>query len=78
MCVRARARACACVHARVRVFACPCWLTMKAVLSQCCISSDSDTGSVLIVIIITAVEYSHYSSPYILILFGLLKSVSNL
>ena len=60
------------------VFACPCWLTMKALLSQCCISSDSDTGSVLIVIIITAVEYSHYSSPYILILFGLLKSVSNL
>lgn len=48
---------------------------MKAVLSQCCISSDSDSGSVLIVIIMTALEHRHYSSPYILILFGLLKSV---
>ena len=38
----------------------------------------SDTGSVLILIIITVLEHSHYSSPYILILFGLLKSVSNM
>ena len=51
---------------------------MKAVLSQFCISSDSDTGSVLIVIIITAVEHFHYRSPYILIIFGLLKSVSDM